>query len=62
MTSVAKPSPSTAVAVRQTPLTATESPSATSPASAVASVRRRPPAVAPIAATLPTSATRPVNI
>ena len=62
MTSVPTSSPSTVTAVRQTPLTATESPAETSAASVVESVRRTPSSVASTAATVPRSATRPVNI
>src|SRR5579875_4092593 len=50
-----------AAAVRHTPLTATESPAASWPASAVATVRRTPSAEASSAVTRPRSAIRPVN-
>src|ERR1044072_1258162 len=59
--SVAKPLASTAVAVRQTPSTATESPVAISPASMVAMRKRAPSAPASTASTVPTSWTSPVN-
>src|SRR5215207_9944653 len=50
-----------AVAVRQTPLTATESPSAISPASRVRTPSVTPPSVASMTTTLPRSCTSPVN-
>src|SRR5918998_5035272 len=50
-----------AVAVRQTPLTATESPSPISGASEVRTARRTPSAPAWTAVTVPRSATSPVN-
>src|SRR5829696_9499789 len=62
MTSALKRPPSIAVAVRQTPLTATESPSESSGARAVRTARRTPSAVASTAVTVPRSATSPVNI
>jgi hypothetical protein len=49
------------VAVRQTPLTATESPSDSSPASVLATRRRTPSAVASIAGDGAQVATSPVN-
>src|SRR5919197_829664 len=61
MTSAPKRSPSTPTAVRQTPLTATESPSESSPASGETIARRTPSVVALTSATVPRSATRPVN-
>src|SRR4051794_29589250 len=61
MTSAPKRSPQMPVAVRQTPFTATESPSATSRASGVSKVSRAPSAVVSTAATVPRSWTRPVN-
>src|SRR4029450_5569992 len=57
ITSAEKPSGPTSTAVRQTPFTATESPSASSAPSGVAT-RRRPSCAA---STVPTPATRPVN-
>src|SRR5215218_3600060 len=53
---------SIAVAVRQTPLTETLSPSPISGASAVRTASRTPSAVASTAVTVPLSATSPVNI
>src|SRR5687767_5519517 len=61
ITSASKAPPSTRAAVRQTPLTATESLSARSPASRVRTRSRAPSAPESIASTLPTSAMRPVN-
>src|SRR5919198_3609234 len=61
ITSAPKRSPSTPTAVRQTPLTATESPSESSPASGERIARRTPSVVALTSATVPRSATRPVN-
>src|SRR4051812_23317900 len=57
ITSAEKPSGPTSVAVRQTPFTATESPSASSAPSEVAT-RSRPSCAA---STVPTSTTSPVN-
>src|SRR5689334_17567910 len=62
ITSAVKRPPAIAVAVRQTPLTATLSPSEISGASAVSTASRTPSAVASTAVTVPLSATRPVNI
>src|SRR5215212_3988218 len=62
MTSARKPAGSTAVAVRQTPSTATESPSRSSEASAVRTRRRTPSAVVSTASMRPRSCTSPVNI
>src|SRR4051812_20535649 len=61
MTSAANAPSAIAVAVRQTPLTATESPSDSSPASPVRTARRTPSAVASTAVTVPRSWTSPVN-
>src|SRR4051812_15490048 len=61
ITSAAKRSPSIDVAVRHTPLTATESPSESSPARPVRTARRTPSPVASTAVTVPRSWTRPVN-
>ena len=60
--SVAKPLASASVAVRQTPLTATESPRPISGPSFVAIRRRDPSAPASTLSTLPMSCTSPVNI
>src|SRR4051794_12763913 len=62
ITSALKRPSAIAVAVRQTPLTATESPSPISRASAVATASRTPSGVASTPQTVPLSATRPVNI
>src|SRR3954466_10528615 len=61
ITSAPKPSASTPTAVRQTPLTATESPSRRSPASADRTRSRTPSSVASRATTVPRSAIRPLN-
>src|SRR5882672_11122293 len=60
--SVSKPSPSAPVAVRQTPLTATESPGATSAPSKVLIRVLAPSAPESSDSTVPTSWIRPVNI
>src|SRR3954449_9440449 len=61
MTSASKPSALDAVAVRQTPLTATESPFAISTPSVVAMRNRAPSSALETSSTVPTSLTRPVN-
>src|SRR4051794_39056695 len=62
MTSAVKASSSTVVAVRHTPLMATESPGETSGVSVVRTCRRTPSAVSSTVATSPRSMTSPVNI
>ena len=62
ITSAENASPVTAVAVRQTPLTATESPSRSSPASAVSTSIRAPSPSGSTRSTVPVLSTRPVNI
>src|SRR3954465_2070128 len=61
ITAPPKPAPSAPTAVRQTPLTATESPSRRSLASADCTRSRTPSAVASRAPTAPRPALRPVN-
>src|SRR3954468_6911768 len=61
ITSAPKPSASARTAVRQTPLTATESPSRSSPASADCTRSRTPSSVASRATTVPRSAISPVT-
>src|SRR5512132_2498264 len=61
MTSAPKRSPRRPTAVRQTPLTAIESPSESSRASGDSMARRTPSLVEWTSATVPRSATRPVN-
>src|SRR5262245_51335514 len=55
-------SPSRAATVKQTPLTATLSPRASSPARSVAIRNRNPAASGLTSATLPSASIRPVNI
>src|SRR5680860_1158502 len=62
ITSAAKESARTPRAVRQTPFTATESPSASSPASGLATESRAPSPSRSTAATVPVASTSPVNI
>src|SRR5687767_6444733 len=62
ITSVRKPAGLGSTAVRQTPLTATESPGSSSPPSGVATWSRTPSPSCSTACTLPSPATSPVNI
>src|SRR5919202_2516465 len=62
ITSAPKPPPPGPTAVRQTPLTATESPSRSSSANDVETRSRTPSSVASTATTVPRSATSPVNM
>src|SRR4029453_8349788 len=54
--------PSTSTAVRQTPLTSTESPGLSSPASGASPSRRAPPSWREIPLTVPSACTSPVNV
>src|SRR5918994_2558581 len=61
ITSAEKPSRLGSTAVRQTPLTATESPGSSSPASSLRTRRRTPPPSRSSDSTVPVPATSPVN-